>query len=91
MQKLKNNEAQPKFTGSYKKKSVCVLISFTFRSLGYVFISSGYEPRRASAVSRVNWCPRHHGFANDHDYEVHQFCVFCFVCKSQPKKSVCFR
>ena len=25
MQKLKNNEARPKFTGSYKKKSVGVL------------------------------------------------------------------
>ena len=27
VQKLKNNEARPKFTGSYKKKA-CILINF---------------------------------------------------------------
>ena len=28
VQKLKNNEARPKFTGSYKKKHVSVLVPF---------------------------------------------------------------
>ena len=30
MQKLKNNEARPKFTGSYKKKSVYIEIALIF-------------------------------------------------------------
>ena len=28
VQELKNNEARPKFTGSYEKKKACILISF---------------------------------------------------------------
>ena len=29
MQKLKNNEARPKFTGSYKKKKACIPFGLT--------------------------------------------------------------
>ena len=40
VQKLKNNEVRPKFTGSYKKKAcIClkILVSFTARFLGSCF------------------------------------------------------
>ena len=42
MQKLKNNEARPKFTGSYKKKSVYSKF-LLFRSKLFMFFANLYK------------------------------------------------